>query len=124
MLEVGHLSPAGYAPGGPEVEHHHLAAIVGQRVGPAIKALEGEARRAAGSRRTLAGAPGGQAAAERRRRHRERQQEPDRPKLFQHRVLSIGVVRSSTPGDNPRWRRALLGATASLVGLTACGGAV
>jgi hypothetical protein len=34
------------------------------------------------------------------------------------------VVKSSTPGENPRWRRALLGATASLLGLTACGGAV
>src|ERR1700694_895890 len=42
VLEIGYLGPTGDAPGGPEVEHHHLAAVVGEAVAGAVEAFDGE----------------------------------------------------------------------------------
>src|SRR6266851_2013030 len=55
-LHRGHLFAAGNAPGGPEIEHHHLAAIVGELVFPSLQVAQSEGRRGAA-------APGLQLAA-------------------------------------------------------------
>src|SRR5207245_1172277 len=72
-LHRGHLLAAGFAPGCPEIEHYHLAAVIGELVLFPLQVAQREGRRGAAAPGLQLAARGPRRAARRRQKRRQEQ---------------------------------------------------